>query len=278
MPAGESSVSGRQQTVHLLDGQHLGQKPRLARQVEPRGQVRGDQPLRVAEPVEAPQRRRFPAEGGGPQRRPATPARRGQHPQIADRDVGRGVPLGGGPAAGGEVQQVGAVGPQRRGGQPALDSEVDQEVLYRRLQPIRPACRGAARRSVRPAAAPAISFRPGRAAPGVRPLQELLGARPRAGPALRAGEHLGQLLDPLVDARGGEPRSRCDRRAGASRSGTGRRRTRRSGRGGSRTEPGATAPAPRGCGPPARRCGRRCRNRSRRRRASACDRPRPGSA
>ena len=56
-----------QESVDLLDAEHLGQQPRLARQVETRRQVRLDEPLREAEAVEASQRGRPPPESRGPE-------------------------------------------------------------------------------------------------------------------------------------------------------------------------------------------------------------------
>src|SRR5664280_2848951 len=103
-----------QQSVNLVDAQHLREQAWLARQIEARRQVRLDEPLSEAEPVEAAQRSRPAPQSGRSKNMTSAVAGRSQHAQVANGSLGCGVPRGRRPAARGEVQQIRAVGGKRR--------------------------------------------------------------------------------------------------------------------------------------------------------------------
>ena len=223
-----------------------------------------DQALAVGEPVEALERGRATTQAGRREAvRPSGPPR-GPRRQVRDGDVGRPVPSG-----------PGASPRSRR-------DRSDTPGSWPAPAHARPTGRPGSRRW--PGAG-----RRARRQPSDRGYRPARRATPRHGPAARgprrASRHRrGRRRASRRARRSGprgpaaRPRSRSDRRARAWRSGSARRRARRSAAGGSRTGPGGDGRGPTGCARSGRRCGRRSRCRPRRRRASAWRPPRPGRA
>ena len=125
---------GLEEPFDLRDGEGLRQEPRLARQVDVLGDVDSDEPLAEREPVEAADARRPPPQARGGEARVARPAAFRPRGQVAERGVLAAGPLAGGAARRGKVREVGAVGPDRRRGEAALDAEVRQEVGDRSIE------------------------------------------------------------------------------------------------------------------------------------------------
>ena len=122
---------GLQERLDLGHVQGLGQEPRLARKVDVGGDVAGDQPVAVGEPVEAADAGRAAPERG---RGEAGVARSAPFRPLREMAAGGLGAIGPGRrhvASRREVREVAAVCPDRRRGQPALDPEISQVVLDR---------------------------------------------------------------------------------------------------------------------------------------------------
>ena len=87
-PSHGGRAAGRlEQALDLLDRQRLGQQPRLARQVQVRGDVHVDQAVAVREAVEAADRGRAPAQARGREARVVGPAAPGPRREVPLGDL-----------------------------------------------------------------------------------------------------------------------------------------------------------------------------------------------